>query len=92
VQIRDSVSDAASAPAGDRVSFKTGGAFLRDTRAEVDRYLSVGHTCGCADPPPQATVDAASARLSPSPAASLRFFFIEFPFRIFGAKLWSNGV
>ena len=27
----------------ERVSFKTGGAFLRDTRAEVEHYLSVGN-------------------------------------------------
>jgi linoleoyl-CoA desaturase len=31
------------AAATDRVSFKTGGAFLRDTRAEVEQYLAVGH-------------------------------------------------
>jgi len=27
----------------DKVSFKTGGAFLRDTRAEVEQHLAVGH-------------------------------------------------
>jgi linoleoyl-CoA desaturase len=36
-------ADGAGRATTGRVSFKTGGAFLRDTRAEVEQHLSVGH-------------------------------------------------